>query len=276
MRRAFLAFALLVLVGGCTTDQGDGGFATFDVNGVEVVAAVTGADLPEWATLVEFTALVVDPGSGPGLCLWGAEECLEGVPLEGLSAEWWTAEQGDARWGERRVVVEWDGYPERLTAIEDGPPVPAEELHVDPARAMPEECRDIDEFVSNRLVYAHQRTLDESQYGGVYALNEGGIVLQVTDDPDPHREALAVDGAEACVIRVPYSEDEYRTMAFNLQERIEGIMPGMAGVGSEAVAGRFEVHVPVADRATVARIAAETSHPDALRVVGFGVIVDGS
>ncbi len=97
----------------------------------------------------------------------------------------------------------------------------------------------------------------------------------MTDDPEPHRRALEAAGAEACVIQVPWSEDEYRTMAFNLQDRLAPLLP-MAGVGGEAVAGRFEVWLPVVDRATAELIAGEMTNAGAVRVVASAVVLDGS
>lgn len=284
-RWAVVSVGLVVAVTACSTGSGvaDRAVRTFDVDGVEVVALTETEDLPATAGRVELWTTVIDEGEGPEAGLGGVNTSLppqcSGPVLVGLGDAWWSDEAQGVRWGDVRVIVEWSPDLETLDVVDEleGPPGPStweDDREAASGRGVPADCADIDRWVPTGAVHDHARSLDEGVRGGVYLLANGEVALQVTDDPASHREALASGDAEACVIQVPWTEDEYRTMAFNLQERLEPLLP-MVGVGSEAVAGRFGVWVPVVDRATAEVIAAEMMHPGAVRVIGQAVLLDG-
>ena len=272
-----VVFVLLLsgILAGCATAgsvSGEVEVRVFDVEGVEIVVVTNTEELPANADIVRFEATIIDAGSGPELCIGGVALSLppqcSGPVLDGLSDHWWTDEAQGVRWGDRSVEVHWGSEP--LDVIEDNPvDWPTWE---DPARAVPDGCDQIEAWAPNSAVHDYARSIGDRN-GGVYLLSNGELALQVTDDPIPHREALSDGVADACVISVPWSEGEYRTMSFNLQARLADA-GFSAGGSAEAVNGRFDVYLPVVDEETAALIADLMTHPEAVRVTGLGSLLD--
>lgn len=245
---------------------------TFEVEGVEVVSITETVELPEHASRVEFASTVIDAGDGPVVCIGGVDDSLppqcRGVVADGLDMTGWGQLDGGVWWGERNVTVTWppvDGHVERLDDSEFQPPEFAMAL-----TALPEECAGIERFVDYRAVNARAAEIGERS-GGVYLTDDGTIVLQVTDDPEPHRQVLAAGGAEACVIQVDRSEAELVGLQSELTANHGGTL--LVTGSSPGPRGRLDLTVPVADAATASTIATLVDEPDALRIIGEAVIL---
>lgn len=248
---------------------------TFDVDGIEVVVVTETAVLPDRAEVVEFTAMLIDSGSGPELCTGGVADSLppqcEGPVVVGLDMSGWTEEVGGVRWGERTVIVRWPPVDGFVRLVSDSEPQYGE--YVYPPGALPDECAGIEAFVGPKEINDYARSIGERS-GGVYLTNDGVIVLQVIDDPKPHRVALAAHGRRACVIRVERSEIELRQIQDRLSLNLSGALQEGWATGSGS-GGRIDVNVPVADRNTVEAIAELVENPGSIRVIGQGILLNG-
>ena len=258
-----------------TTIAPAGGLAirVYDVNGMEVVTPSLVAELPEQATSVEFHTTIIDPGSGPELCLGGVQDSLPpqcaGPVALGLDMDGWSQQAQGVRWGDRSVEVTWppvDGAVEVLSQAEYAPPAVAY-----PPGELPAVCVGAELRAGVNAIHTYRESLGEVD-GDVYLANDGTLVLQVVGDPDPHREALAELGG-ACVIEVAHTAAEQRS----LQDAIHPLLRDALGsigpfASSTGPGGRVDIYLPVVDRATGDLIAGLVDDPTAIRLVGLGVL----
>lgn len=258
-----------------TTTETGRSVRTFDVGGVEVVVMTDTDELPARATAVEVTGTLIDSGGGPELCAGAVMTSLppqcSGPIVDGLDMTGWTEEAQGVQWGERTVSVTWPPVDDHVQLISASEPEYTE--YVYPPGVLPVECADIDAFVGSGDVNEYARGLGEVS-GGVYVTNENVLVLQVTDDPQPHRDALASGGRQACVIEVERSEAEQRVIHDQIDKQLAAVVYS-GSVSSPGPGGRVEVGVPVADKAAVEAIAALVDNPSAIRVIGWAILLDG-
>ncbi len=280
MRTSIALAASALALAACSTGSGTAADTTdasgpaertmriFDADGVEVVTVTETTELPEQASVVEFAGMVIDSGDGPVICTGVVAESdppqCAGVAADGLEMDW-AQRSGDVTWGNRKVTVRWPPEDNRTEVLDHGPA--DGEVPPDPTTALPEECAEIDQFPTSDQVYRYMATLGETN-GGVFVADNGELVLQVTDDPTPHRTALSTGDVEGCVIQVAHSEAEL----FVVQEEIPLDMARSSWVGP---VGRVTVTVPVADAYTVRQIALLIDDPTTLRVIGEAVILEG-
>ena len=247
----------------------------FDVGGVEVVAVTETDTLPDKATTIEVTGTLIDSGGGPTLCVGAVATSLPpqcgGPIVDGLDLSGWSEEAQGVRWGERTVVVTWPPVDDHIQLISDTEPEHPE--YVYPPGELPAECAGIGSFVGSQAINDYARTLGERS-GGVYVTNDGVLVLQVTGDPQPHRDALSSGSSEPCVIEVERSEAEQRAIQDRLRPGEVTAIAGGYGT-STGPGGRVEVGLAVADRETVEAIAALVDDPASVRVIGWAVLLDG-
>lgn len=245
----------------------------YEVDGVEVVTPTLLEELPEQATQVQFTTTVIDSGDGPELCILGVADSLppqcSGPVAAGLDMDGWSEEQNGVRWGDRSVVVTWPPIDGVVEVIEQSDLVTWETDY--PPGKLPPECRDADTAAGAGPVNDYARTLGDLN-GGLYLANDGTLVLQVVDDPTPHRQALAEFGG-ACVVQVTRSETQQRRIQDTIAPLLADIpeIAGMYAVTTGA-GGRVVVQVPVADQTTTRAIADLVDDPTAIRIVGAGVL----
>ncbi len=245
-----------------------------DVDGVEVVTLSRLPDLPDVASIVEFTGMVIDSGKGPELCFGGVQESLPpqcGGPVAfGLEMVAWAEQQNGVQWGERSVVVTWPPVDEVVEVVSDGEPVPIDAVF--PPGELPSVCEGIDLGAGAGPVNEYAASLGDVN-GGLYLANDGTLVLQVVGDPEPHRQALAEAGG-ACVIEVLRSEAEQRRIQDSLADLLRAI-PELGGFSlSTGPGGRIDIGVAVADRATALAIAELVDDPQSIRIVGTAIIHD--
>jgi hypothetical protein len=245
----------------------------YEVEGVEVVTLTRLDELPERATQIEFVVTVIDSGDGPELCVGGVATSLppqcSGPVAAGLDMEGWSQELNGVRWGDRSVVVTWPPIDGIVTVVSDSPVIVWEVGF--PPDELPAECRDAENAAGVGVINEYARSLG-ARNGGLYLASDGTLVLQVVDDPAPHRAALAEFGG-ACVVEVPRNEAEQRSIQDALG-RLLADLPEVAGnyaIGTGA-GGRVVVSVPVADRATARAIANLVDDPTAIRIVGRGIL----
>jgi hypothetical protein len=245
----------------------------YEVEAVEVVTPTRLDELPERATQVEFVVTVIDSGDGPELCVGGVATSLppqcSGPVAAGLDMEGWSQEMNGVRWGERSVVVTWPPIDLIVNVVSDSPVIAWEVVF--PPDELPAECRDVETAAGVGVINEYARSLGVRN-GGLYLASDGTLVLQVVDDPAPHRAALAEFGG-ACVVEVARNEAEQRSIQDALGQLLADL-PELAGnyaIGTGA-GGRVVVHVPVADRETARAIAGLVDDPAAIRIVGLGVL----
>lgn len=244
----------------------------FDLDGLEVVVMTELEELPGRAERVEFTGTIIDSGAGPELCLGGVAESLppqcSGPVIDGLDMSGWSEEAQGVRWGDRRVVVTWPPVDGHIQLLEESEP--KYERLVYPPGVLPAECAGIRHFVGPGQINEYAQGLGASS-GGVYLTNEGQIVLQVVGSPQEHRDALASDGREACVIEVSRSATEQRAILEAIAPRLADLVGGLSV--STGPGGRVEVNVAVADSHTAEAIAGLVDDRTAIRVVGWGILL---
>ncbi len=93
----------------------------------------------------------------------------------------------------------------------------------------------------------------------------GELVLQVTSDLEFHRTQVSVDGRQACVVQVEWTEAEVRAVQ---DDAGMAIFEARLAVTMTSSGGRLEVGVPVADLKTIAAIRAIIGDDVPLRIVG--------
>lgn len=142
------------------------GWRVFDVDGVEVVALLAeGQDLPEQARVVEFTTTIIDPGTGPMLCLGAIKSSLPpqcgGLLLDGLDFTGWAKESQGVRWGDRAVQVSWPPRDGHVTVLAHGEPEYVEREYPSDSRPPAERSFDEQMDIQDQLS-RHLRTLGVS------------------------------------------------------------------------------------------------------------------
>ncbi len=246
----------------------------YDIAGVEVVVRTETVDLPERATAVEFATMVIDSGAGPEICVSIVNDSLPpqcaGIVVDGLDMSGWAEQAQGVRWGERAVSVSWPPVDNHVQLLGDAPIDRTEFTY--PPGEVPAACEGITRFVPVGVVQDYERGLGDRS-GGLYVANNGVLVLQVTDDPEPHRQAMATAEAEACVIQVKWNETNLQRIKTELEAQLAAVVPHWSTISSGAV-GRVDVIVAVADHETVRKVAALVDHPEAIRVIGLAILLD--
>ena len=255
---------------------------TYDVDGIEVVVMTEVEELPQRAELIEYSTLLIDEGEGPMMCLGPymtsyPPQCF-GPVIEGLDISGWAEEANGIYFGPRTVVVTWPAVDDRIQLVSESEHEPLEPVF---AVELPEHCADIDRFPSTKAIQDYSRSLG-AQSGGLYVTDDGTLVLQVTDDPEPHREALSGDGREACVVQVSTTAAELLRIQDDLFAQITGadyassrsVVLGVTIGNPGGAGGRIEISVLAADLDTVEAIAALVEDRTVLRIIGEGVLLD--
>lgn len=245
----------------------------YEVDGVEVVALTRLEELPERATHVEFITTVIDSGDGPELCIGSVSDSLppqcSGPVAAGLDMDGWSEELSGVRWGDRSVVVAWPPVDGAVEVLGQSAAATWEVEY--PPGELPAECQNVDTAAGAGLINEYARSLGDRN-GGLYLANDGTLVLQVVDDPAPHREAMAEYGG-ACVVEVTRSEADQRSILDAVLPLLADV-PELAGIynANSGPGGRVVLQVPVADRTTARAIAELIDDPTAIRIVGIGIL----
>lgn len=234
---------------------------------IEIEGSSNPGGLVSQASVVETSATIIDPGDGPRLCLLGVEDSLPpqcaGPLLVGLDQQGWGETVEGVHWGERSVTITWPPADGAVTVRAQGPPEP-------PARAtfpaLPEVCADASAWATSNVINPYAQTLGD-RYGGVWVAEGGILVLQVTDDPEPHRATLDTASVKACIIQVTHSERELLAVQDSINRlMLSGDSPVVGSIPNGAY-GRVDVYVFIADQATIETIAAAVDDPSTIRLV---------
>jgi len=255
---------------------------TYDVDGIEVVVMTEVEELPQRAEVIEYSTLLINEGEGPMMCLGPymtsyPPQCL-GPVIEGLDISGWAEEANGIYFGPRTVVVTWPAVDDRVQFVSESEHEPLEPVF---AAELPEHCADIDRFPPKQVIQDYSRSLGK-QSGGLLLTDDGTLVLQVIDDPEPHREALSDDGREACVVQVSRTAAELLRIQDDLFAQItgadyassRGVVLGVTTGNPGGAGGRIEIGVVAADLETIEAIAALVEDRTVLRIIGEGVLLD--
>ncbi len=249
----------------------DGQENVYHLDGFEIVTRLRSDQLPDQASRIRLTALVIDRAPEPLVACIGVSEsslpprCPDGLELIS-SAPIELAESGfGSRWG---VVT--------IEALLAADKRSAEVLSAGPADdpwvyrpALPAGCD------SAATSSAHRSTMVE--YVGELSANAGSLfrassdtwVLQVLDDPEPHRIALESLGVVApCVIKVEHS----MSSLLAAQRAVMGI-PGLdVDLSNPGAYGRVDIYVLATDRATIDLVASGIVDNTQVRIIGLAEI----
>ena len=270
MERGSVVGALAVLLLGGCGDQVSGSAAT------PAGPVVSPTAIPAAAGAVEATATVLDDGDGPELCLGGVADSLppqcDGPPVEGW--DWDVHPEHESvdgvKWGEFRVVGEWDGTTFTVTdarraaegdhAVAEEPEVsPCEEpeggwVVVDPANATRSARNALGRTAEKRADYGllwidnSINPANDRYQGGDYSpdvldqMNDPAqtiVNIGVTGDPaEAEAELRPLWGGPLCVYRLANTHERLREVAEDVMD-----LPGFSGGGYGSVANVVELGV---------------------------------
>ena len=253
----------------------------FEIDGAVVWARTASDRLPERATVVRFTEMLIDSGDGLELCLSGVDDSLPpqcgGPVVDGLDPAGWTETLGGVTWGTRSVTVEWPAVDGRLTLLSDEPALPFERLGDERPEGLPADCEAITTPVDQETIGAFAAE-NPDRVAITRAVNLGTeVVLQV---PVEHLEAvrteLSVGGAEPCLEAVEHSRAELtaaqdRLFAAGLYSEEGPVL----GSGSGNSLNRLDVTLSVADRATIDMVIDAVDEPGILHITSYSEILEG-
>ena len=251
----------------------------FTVDGVEVITRISASALPDTATTFTWSGLaVVRPDEATELCPAHVPldpvfppDC-DGIAMTPVDPSGFGWEDGELRWD--WVTVHAD-VPATAAA-----PASVLETWIDPPATLmghegaweyrarvPDECpprqglRRLSELPEVTDLTRNDPAVE------LVAIGPWDEILQVAGDADPYRDRLRSAGIEACIVEVAHSSDVLRATLDGHDAPTSPLDRYDVGVG-----GRIDVRVPIADAATVRRIAATFPDPTMLRVIGMAVI----
>ncbi|MGI9624247.1 MAG: hypothetical protein ACR2PK_15540 [Acidimicrobiales bacterium] len=217
------------------------------------------------------SAMVIGPAESPVVCSGGVAMSLPpqcgGFTLVGLDQQGWGETQGGTHWGERDLVLSWPPEDGRLIVLEQAAPV-ARPSSFESLRALPLECEGLAQE-KPRPIRQYAKTIDREVYGGMWVADSGALVINVTDDPGSHREALLPN--RACVTQVRHNEAALERSS----DQLRSLMRHAVGISSNSRGPeRLDVGVFVADLATLELIANAVTEPSTIRVIPRAQVIE--
>lgn len=288
----------VLLLSACATES-SAVTASTEITVSDATPGSDGQGLPDEASKVAFTSMVIDAGDGPELCLGGVEESLppqcSGFVVDGLtmSPDWAETVSG-VTFGERTVTVSWPAVDNRVTLLDDREFGPNRNGGGSDEFPRPDECADI---VSGDAVDVEELSAwadgNPDKAGLAYfSTAEGSVdfqadtveqaeiegigVLQVVEGyAQDASDELGASGRTPCIDEVAFSTEE-------LQEAQQQITAAhhdddglhIAGSSSGTTKNRVEVIVAVADGSTVAKVEGLVENPAIITVVGLAEILE--
>jgi len=312
--KLFAITAVFVLVSAsCGQNSNTATKSTNDtIADVEIVSETDLAELPEVASKVEFSSMIIDSGDGPEICLGGVNESLppqcSGPVAEGLQMVDWAETVSGVSFGERTVVVSWPPidnkvtflsdreYEQRNTIRQNNFPLPKEcenldwektvdiEVLSNWADANPEIAkiayfsRDIDalQTLSSEAKDELKTDVEKALAAESELANQLGIgVLQVIEGKGEEvRKELTADGKTPCVVEVEHSMQDLENLRDQLDSQELYKTVYLTGSSIGGVSNKFEVSVAVADLSTVRKISESIDNNSALKVSGTAKILE--
>lgn len=250
----------------------------FTIDGAKVSVSLLGDELPQNASVVEFTGTFIDNDRG------GAEACTGpvfdsdpiqcgGIIIDGLNFHpSWTTYRGFVQMGRLTARYSWPPVDGRSTLIEERLNEVAVRSNVDDSFTRfdrPPECADIDELVGvNALVEWGEENPD--RFGGVFGGENPRLFA--LGDLDAIRAELRTDDAEACVVQGLATEAQLEQFQEDITRALTENNIPWNGVGRSP--DRISVSVDVADLATIAILTAAIDTPELLEISGRLTIVE--
>jgi hypothetical protein len=233
-------------------------------------------ELPEQASEIEYSGMLIDDGDGPMMCLAGVQESYppqcDGPIVDGLTMGGWADTSNGVSFGERTVRVAWPPVDGRVTLIDDGeyvPPIGPEFPMFD----VPNDCADIGTTVGVDTLNSYAEAHPDITAIPYLADDTLGVLQVVRDHLDEVRADLTTDGAEPCLVAVDYSSTELRAAQDALTDVYDEF--SILSTTGGGTSNRVDVTLAVADRATVGRLAELVDNPDVLDVQAITTLLTG-
>jgi len=249
----------------------DGQEDVYVLDGFEIATRLRGDQLPDAASRIRLTTLVVDRAPEPPVACIGVNDsiepprCPDGLELIG-TVPLELAESGfGSRWG---VVT--------IEALLAADKRSAEVLSAGPAEnswvyrpALPAGCDAAATSSAHRSVMVEYVGGLSANAGSLFRASLDTWVLQVLDDPEPHRIALESLGVTTpCVIKVAHSMSSLLA-AQRAVLRIPGLDVDSSAPGAY---GRLDIYVLATDRATIDLVASGIVDSTQIRIIGLAEI----
>ncbi|MGI9606477.1 MAG: hypothetical protein ACR2P0_10100 [Acidimicrobiales bacterium] len=250
-----------------------------DVDGIPVSTRSVPSELPEVASLIEFTTTIIDSGDGPELCLGGVAEsrppqCSGPVADNLVMSENWAETLSGVSWGERTVVVRWPPVDGHVELVSDEPTKPRPPTDRSPPQ-IPDECTAITEFVGEDALHEWATANpDRAGIGFVFPTPSGQqLGYQVVGDLDAARAELRDGDRQPCLVQVQFTQADLSDAQREMHENAEqGLWLTASASGN--MTNRITASVAVADLRTVGGVAALLDDPAMLTISGSGVILE--
>lgn len=211
--------------------------------------------LPDKATVVRVTSMLIDSGKGLELCVSGVDESLPpqcaGPVVDGLDPTGWTETIDDVTWGTHTVIVAWPPVDKHLTLITDQQSLLLERIGDEAPDGLPADCEEIDNFVHRDAISFFANDNPDRTARGRSVNNDAVVVLAVVEEHlEDVREELTTAEAEPCLEPVEYSTTQLSSAQDRLAE--EGLYNPegpVLGSGSGNALNRLAINVAVATSA---------------------------
>jgi len=249
----------------------DGQEDVYDLDGFEIVTRLRGDQLPDAASRIRLTTLIVDRAFDPLIACIGRGESMEPPTcpdgLELITAA--PIELADTAFGSRWGVV-------TIEALLAADKRSAEVLSAGPADnswayrpALPAGCDAVMTSSADTSAMVEYVVGLSADTGSLFLASSDTWVLQVLDDPEPHRLGLESLGVTTpCVIEVAHDMSSLLAA-----QRAVMDIPGLDVRSSAPGAyGRLDIYVLAADRVTIGLVASGIVDNTQIRIIGLAEI----
>ncbi len=261
-------------------------YQTFTIDGARVGVPTSLDELPERASVVEFSGLFIDNGrGGPEACAGAILTSLPvqcgGIIIDGLAFHpSWTTHYPGVRMGNHTARYTWPPVDGRATLIEER----SNEISVldDPGFALelfplPAECEDIENLVPIGELRAWG-TANPDRFAGLVSGN--GPRLFATGDLDEVRAELDTADAQACVVASPVNMTELMAQRAAVEQALSDNevqwLSTSSGPGNRATNNtiRIAVELAAADLETIRFLTSAIDNPSLLEISSRLTIIE--
>ncbi len=254
-------------------------FRRFAIGGAEVWTRSALVDIPQSASTIQLSTMLIDGGNGPELCWPGVLDSdppqCSGPVVNGLSEAWWSNRAEGVTWGDLTVTVTWPPAHGAVELVDTSPPTKQSWPDHPTRLELPRQCTNIEKFVDYQTLRDWEDA-NPDRNAQVRVVEDGTIaVIAVDGDIDAVRVELTDGDLHPCVVPVGYS----RAALQAAQDDVSGLLGAdvyVASIGGGYAYDRVTVELLVADRESVQRVVEAVDHPDILLITGLATIVTGN